>query len=311
MECEQAARASDKRIKNSEGSSFTRQAGSSIYANSHGFIGLSRGTRYTLSCALVAGTGKNMQRDYDYLSCRKFTDLPPAAELGVRAAERTVRRLKARKIDTGSYPVVFERGVSGSLLGHLTAAISGGSLYRQASFLLDHKGKKLFPEFVHIHECPLEPGASDSSAFDGDGVATRNRDLVADGILADYALDCYSARKLDLPNTGNAGGVRNLTLDATVEGGLAALLKGMHRGVLVTELIGSGSNIVTGDYSRGAFGYWVENGEIQYPVQEFTIAGNLRDMFAGVQAVADDADWHRGTRAGSIALSPMTIAGQS
>ena len=311
LTCEQAARAFDKRITNSEGSSFTHQAGSSVYANSLGFVGLSRGTRYTLSSALVAGEGESMQRDYDYRSCRKFEDLPPAAELGERAAARALKRLGARKIDTGSYPVVFEQAVSGGLLGSLVSAISGGSLYRQASFLLDHKGKRLFPEFIHIHECPLEPGAAVSSAFDGDGVATRSRDLVKDGILTDYVLDTYAGRKLDLPSTGNAGGVRNLTLDPTLKGGLPALLKEIGRGVLVTELIGSGTNIVTGDYSRGAFGYWFENGEIQYPVQEFTIAGNLRDMFAGVQAAADDIDWHRSTRAGSIALEPMTIAGQS
>ena len=308
-QCEQAALEFDKRITNSEGGGFSSHQGLDIYANSLGFKGLSSGTRHSYSCSVVASSDNGMQRDYWYDSCRHPDELMPPEEVGLKAAERTVKRLDARKLETGNYPVIFENGVSASLLSHFVSAIGGTSLYRKASFLLDHKGQQIFPEYVHIHEQPHLMRGAGSASFDSEGVATQNRDLVKDGILSDYVLSSYSARKLGLETTGNAGGVRNLTIDSTVSGGLPELVKQMDRGVIVTELIGYGVNIVTGDYSRGAFGYWVENGEIQYPVQEFTVAGNLKNIFLQLQGVADDVNYHRGTLAGSMLIESMTVAG--
>ncbi|MEA3291858.1 MAG: metallopeptidase TldD-related protein, partial [Pseudomonadota bacterium] len=236
-------------------------------------------------------------------------DLQAPAEVGRLAAERTVRRLGAQKIKSAQLPVVFEAPVAASLLSHLVSAISGGSLYRKASFLLDHLGKQIFPHQVRIYEQPRMKGAAGSAAFDREGVATHDREIVSDGILQSYVLSSYSARKLGLETTGNAGGVRNLVIEPGKHD-LEALLREMGAGVLVTELIGFGVNNVTGDYSRGAAGFWVEGGEIQYPVQEFTIAGNLKQMFAGLAEVGNDVDRRGNTRTGSILLEQMAIAGQ-
>jgi PmbA protein len=309
IECEAAAREVDARITNSEGATVSRLRGSSVYGNSHGFIGGYHATRHSLTCSVIGQQNGHMQRDYWYSVARARELLDNAVTVGQRAAERTLRRLGAQRLGTRQVPVIFEAGVARSLLGHFVAAISGGALYRKASFLLDHAGKQIFPDFVHIHEQPHLKGAIGSASFDDEGVATRARDLVTDGVLQGYVLASYSARRLGLQTTGNAGGVRNLTIDPGDED-LSGLMKQMDTGLLVTELIGHGVNGVTGDYSRGAAGFWVEGGEIQYPVEEFTIASNLKDMFMRVQAVGKDVDTRGNIRSGSILIERMTIAGE-
>ncbi len=309
IECEAAARGLDKRITNSDGATVSRLRGTSVYANSHGFIGAYRATRHSLSCALIGQQNGHMQRDYWYSVARDNTLLDSPAMVGRIAAERTVRRLGARRLGTCQAPVIFEAGVARSLLGHFIGAISGGALYRKASFLMNHAGRPVFPSFVHIHEQPHIKGAMGSAPFDDEGVATKARDLVADGVLQGYVLSSYSARRLGLQSTGNAGGVHNLIIDPG-EHDLGGLLKSMDTGLLVTELIGHGVNTVTGDYSRGAAGFWVKGGEIQYPVEEITIAGNLRDMFRHIQAVGNDVDKRGNIRSGSILIERMTVAGE-
>ncbi|WP_248884955.1 metalloprotease PmbA [Acidithiobacillus acidisediminis] len=306
--CEEVARAADPRITNSEGASIGTGEGLSVYANSLGFLGRSQGSRHSLSCSVIAEDVQGMQRDYWYDVARRHEDLASAEEIGRICAERTVRRLGARKIGTCTAPVLFENQIASSLLGHFAQAISGGSLYRKASFLQDSLGQTLFPKQVHIYEEPLRRRGLSSASFDGDGVATQNRDLIRDGVLQSYLLDVYSARKLGLQSTGNAGGAHNLTL-APGSDDLDALLRQMGRGLFVTELIGFGVNGVTGDYSRGAAGFWVENGEIQYPVEEITIAGNLREMFQGFAAIGSDLLIQGGTGSPSILIDNMTIAG--
>ena len=308
--CEQSAMDQDKRISNTEGGSISSYHGADLYANSNGFRGFARSSRHSTSCSVIAGEGEAMQRDYWFDSCRDREDLLPPEEIGEETAKRTLRRLGARKIQTGEYPVVFEAPVASSLLSHLVSAINGSSLYRQASFLLDARGKQIFSDKVRIHEQPLLKKASGSACFDNEGVSTQTRDIVSQGVLNDYVLNSYSARKLGMQTTGNAGGVHNLTIDPTTDGGLDELLVQMDTGLLVSELIGFGINIVTGDYSRGAFGFWVANGKIEYPVQEITIAGNLRDMFMSVEGVGADVDTRRSTRTGSILLKNMTVAGE-
>ncbi|MGB5706876.1 MAG: metalloprotease PmbA [Arenicellales bacterium] len=308
--CEQAALEQDKRITNTEGGSISSHHGSDLYANSNGFRGLSRNSRHSTSCSVIAGEGDGMQRDFWFDSCRDRNDLMLPEEVGKETARRTLRRLGARKIRTGDYPVIYEAPVAGSLMSHLVSAINGSSLYRQASFLLDSKGEQIFSRQIRIHEQPLLKKASGSASFDNEGVATKPRDIVSNGVLNEYVLNSYSARKLGLQTTGNAGGVHNLTIDSTINGGLEDLLSQMGTGLLVSELIGFGVNTVTGDYSRGAFGFWVENGKIEYPVQEFTIAGNLRDMFRSIEAVASDVDTRRSTRTGSLLISKLTVAGE-
>jgi PmbA protein len=249
-----------------------------------------------------------MQRDYWWSSARAPGDLEPAGAVGRRAGERTVSRLGARQTPTCQAPVLFSADQSAGLLRHLVSAVTGASLYREASFLLDHLDKKIFPDFVHVRERPLLPRGLGSAPFDNDGVATAPKDLVAGGVLRSYLLDAYSACRLGMETTGNAGGVRNLEI---VMGGLdrAALIREMDRGLFVTELMGHGINPVTGDYSRGAAGFWVENGEVQYPVEEITIAGNLKQMFQGLVAVGNDCDFAGSTRTGSWLIDRMTIAG--
>lgn len=301
-------------ITNSEGASVQCGDAIGVYANSHGFIGRERGTHHSISCSLIAGQGDAMQRDgwYDYV--RDANAFPVFATIGSKAAERAAARLDARKLSTRECPVLFAPEVACSLIGHLVSAVSGGSLYRQASFLLDHAGKAVLPSFVDVVEKPFLPRGHASGTFDAEGVATRESALVEGGVLQRYVLGSYSARKLGLKTTGNAGGVHNLVVPAGSVDGEAAdfrgLLQRMGTGLLVTELIGHGVSIITGDYSRGAAGFWVENGEIAYPVQEITIAGNLRDIFMGVQAIGSDVDPRSSILTGSILIGKMTVAGE-
>ena len=309
-DCEQAALQYDKHISNTEGATLSSHHGVDLYANSNGFRGLSRGSRHSTSCSVIAGSGNSMHRDYWYDSVRDAADLMPSRAVGEEAARRTIRRMGARKIQTGEYPVIFEPTVANSLLSHLISAISGASLYRKASFLLDKAGEQIFPKTVRIHEQPHLLKSAGGASYDGEGVVTTARDIVADGVLKGYVLDSYAARKLNTTTTGNAGGVHNLEIQPTSQHGLEGLIGQMERGLVVSELIGFGVNTVTGDYSRGAFGFWVENGEVQYPVQEFTIAGNLTQIFSNIVSVGADIDQRRNIRAGSIMIGKMTIAGE-
>ena len=311
LEVENAARALDRRITNSEGAAVARHRGAQVYGNSHGFLAGYRSTRHEVSCAVIAEEDGGMQRDYWYSVSRSAEELEAPAAIGERAAQRTVRRLGGRQIATRVAPVLFSAEVATGLFRHFVSAVSGGSLYRRASFLLDAVGTKVFPDFVRIHEQPHLPAALGSAAFDGEGVATRARDLVAGGVLEGYVLSSYSARKLGLVTTGNAGGVHNLTVDAGPDAlGFDELLAEMGSGLLVTELMGMGINITTGDYSRGAAGLWVENGEIAYPVEEITIAGNLRDMFRNIRQVGSDTELRGNVRCGSVLVGAMTVAGE-
>jgi PmbA protein len=306
--CEDAARAADARITNSEGASLSSHEGTEVYGNSHGFLGSVSTTRHSVSCAVIGQDEAGMQRDYWYSMARDSGGLESPERIGRKAAERTVRRLGARQLTTRQTPVIYEAPVASSLLSHFVGAIRGTNLYRRSSFLLDHLGKPVFAPHVRIHEQPFLRGALGSTPFDNDGVAPSSRDIVRDGILQGYVLDVYSARKLGMRSTGNAGGVHNLTLEPG-DRDLAGLLRQMGTGLLVTELIGFGVNAVTGDYSRGAAGFWVENGVIQYPVEEITIAGNLKDMFRHLVAVGNDVDMRGNTRTGSILIESMTLAG--
>ncbi len=308
LACEAAGREADPRISNSDGASVSSMQSVSVYANSHGFIGRERGTHHSVGCALIAGSGDGMQRDGWYTGGLAREDLEAADHVGRRAAERTVSRLQPRSLPTGSMPVLFAPEVARSLVGHLLSAVSGGALYRQASFLLDSVGQQLFPDWMQIEELPHLRRGLRSAAFDGDGVATRASALVRDGVLQRYVLGSYSARKLGLQTTANAGGVHNLQLAANA-GSLQEIARQMGQGLLVTELMGQGVNGVTGDYSRGAGGFKVENGEIQYPVDGITIAGNLREMFSAIEAVGSDVDPRSHIRTGSILVGRMTIAG--
>jgi PmbA protein len=308
IECEDVARAFDPRIVNSEGASVSTHTGLHIYGNSLGFVAGYPSTRHGLSCAVVAQDGDSMQRDYWWTTARAAADLESPQAVGRRAGERTVARLGARQIPTQRAPVLFSPLTAAGLLRSLTAAISGSSLYRRSSFLLDRIDTRLFPDFVRIHEVPHLRRGLGSAPFDGDGVATRPKDLVSQGILRTYLLDAYSARRLGLTTTGNAGGVHNLHIEPG-EWDRAGLLREMGTGLFVTELMGHGTNPVTGDYSRGAVGFWVEGGEIQFPVEEITIAGNLKEMFMGLVAVGNDCDFPGSTRTGSWLIREMTIAG--
>jgi PmbA protein len=308
--CEAAALGFDARINNSEGASVATHQGLHVYGNTHGFVGGYPTTAHTLSCVVLAGTGEDMQRDYWYSSSRDWRDLEPAEIIGRESARRTIARLGPRKLSTRRSPVLFVPEVARGLIGHFVSAIRGSSQYRQSSFLLNSVGEQVFPAGFSIAERPHIPKAMGSAPFDDEGVATRDRELVADGILTGYILSSYSARKLGLETTGNAGGAHNLLVAPTLPGGMDALLSRLGTGLLVTELMGQGVNMVTGDYSRGAAGFWVENGSIQYPVAEITIAGNLREMLMGIAAVGDDIDARGGTRVGSILLQEMTIAGE-
>ena len=309
LSCEGAARALDPRITNSEGASVSSHSGLHVYGNSHGFVGGYPTSRHGLSCSVLGQQDDAMERDYWYTSARCSDDLEMAETVGERAAARALARLGGRRLSTRQSPIIFQADVASSLLRSFLGAIRGSSLYRQASFLLDHLGKPIFPEFVHIHEEPLLKRAAASAPFDNEGVATYAKDLVTNGVLSSYLLDSYSARKLDMETTGNAGGIHNLRIDSG-EMDFAALLKEMGQGLLVTELMGQGSNPVTGDYSRGASGFWVENGEIQYPVHEITIAGNLKQIYQDLLAIGSDIDRRGSIQTGSWLIREMTIAGE-
>ena len=307
--CEASALAFDPRINNSEGASLGTHQGLHVYGNTHGFVGGYPTTSHSLSCVVLAGTGEDMQRDYWYSSSRDWHELEQAEAIGRESARRTIARLGPRRLSTRRAPVLFVPEIARGLIGHFTAAIRGSSQYRQSSFLLNSVGQQVFPPGFSIAERPHIPKAVGSAPFDDEGVATQDRELVADGVLTGYILSSYSARKLGLETTGNAGGPHNLLVKPNLAGGMGALLQRLGTGLLVTELMGQGVNMVTGDYSRGAAGFWVENGSIQYPVAEITIAGNLRDMLKGIAAVGDDVDPRGATRVGSILLPEMTIAG--
>ncbi|MDH7453238.1 metalloprotease PmbA [Luteimonas composti] len=308
LACETAGREADARIGNSDGASVSTSTSLSVYANSHGFVGSERGSHHSIGCALIAGSGEDMQRDGWYSFALAAEDLDAPARIGRKAAERALARLQPRPVATGEYPVLFQAEVARSLIGHLLGAVSGGSLYRRASFLLDSAGTRLFPDWFSIHEDPFLHRGLRSAAWDNEGVATRASALVDGGVLQRYVLGSYSARRLGLQTTANAGGVHNLQVGANA-GGFEALLSGMGRGLVVTELMGQGVNTVTGDYSRGAAGFLVENGEIAWPVDGITIAGNLRGMFESIEAVGSDVDPRSHIRTGSILLGRMTVAG--
>ena len=282
-----------------------------VYGNTHGFIASSVSTSHSLSCALLAQQGSDMQRDYWYTMARAAGDMEPGEAIGRTAARRTVARLGARRVATCRAPVLFAPELARGFYGHFIGAIRGASQYRRASFLLDAAGTQVFPSFMQMHERPLLPRGLASSAYDAEGVATRERELVRDGVVDGYVLGSYSARKLGLHTTGNAGGIHNLLVMAPQQSAdFAGLLARMGRGLYVTELLGQGVNGVTGDYSRGASGYWVEGGAIAYPVHEITIAGNLKEMFRNVVAVGTDVDAQGAIRCGSVLLDGMTIAGE-
>lgn len=307
---EDAGRGHDARISNSEGATVQVGASLTAHANSLGFCGRERATHHSLSCALIAADAAGMQRDYWYDTQRSADDFGDPAEIGRRAAERTVARLGARALGTRECPVLFAPEVARGLIGHFLSAVSGGALYRRASFLLDHAGKPVFSEFVDIVERPHIPRGHGSTAFDAEGVATRDSDLVRGGVLERYILGSYSARKLGLATSGNAGGVHNIVVEPTVEADFDAMLRRLGRGLVVTEMMGQGVSLITGDYSRGAAGFWVENGEIAYPVEEITIAANLRDMYAGIEAIGSDVDPRSHILTGSILVGRMTVAGE-
>ena len=307
--CEDAARGHDKRIENSEGATVTSHRGLRAYANSHGFTGGYASTSHSITCSVIGKAGESMQRDYWYTIARDARALESPEAVGVKAAERTVARLGARRLTTRKAPVLFVPELARGLVGSFLGAMRGGAQYRRASFLLGAEGQQVFPEFVQFSERPFLKGALASAAFDGEGVATRDREIVDRGVATTYLLDSYSARKLKLETTGHAGGVHNLLVKP---GGVdyVGLLKQMGTGLVVTELLGQGVNGVTGDYSRGASGYWVEQGEHAYPVEEITVAGNLKDMFRGIAAIGADVDRRGSIQTGSVLINEMTIAGE-
>jgi len=308
-QCEQAALGADKRITNSEGAAVNLHEAQFVFANSLGFIGGFPTSRHSLSCAVIAGEGDAMERDYWYAVARDAKELMDAQQVGRIAAGRTVRRLNARQLETMQVPVLFEAPIASGLLGSFVGAVSGGSLYRKSSFLLDQMDKQIFAPHINISDVPDIPKGLGSSPFDDEGVRTQRRNIVENGVLRGYFLGSYSARKLGMRTTGNAGGNHNLILQSG-ELDFNGLLKKMGRGLLVTELLGQGVNQVTGDYSRGAAGFWVEHGEIQYPVQEITIAGNLKDMFRNIVAVGNDVLVQGSKQCGSILVEGMTVAGR-
>jgi PmbA protein len=306
---ERAALAVDKRLTNTEGASVARGESEFTYANSSGFLGGYRGSRHSIDCAVVGEDGDGMQRDFWYTAARAPEDLDRAEEVGRIAGERAARRLNARRIDTCECPVVFEAPEASDLIGTFVHAVSGGSLYRKSSFLLDSLGTPVFAPQISIREEPHLMRGRASAPFDAEGVATAPRDVVRDGVLQGYFLGSYSARKLGLASTGNAGGAHNLVVSHG-DDDLAGLLRRMGRGLLVTEQLGHGVNMVTGDFSRGIAGFWIEDGAIAFPVEEITVAGNLRSMFRDIVAVGNDVDLRGSRRTGSLLIARMTVAGR-
>ncbi len=306
--CEAAGLAVDKRITNSEGATVSTNRGRRAYGNTHGFVGSFAKSSHSVSCVVLASDNGEMQRDYYYSAARDASDLEDIAHIGTTAGRRAVSRLGAQKIKTTKAPVLFIPELARGFIGHAIGAASGGAQYRKASFLLDAVGTSVFPEFVNIQERPHIAKGMASAAYDAEGVGTWDRDIVSGGVLREYVLSSYSARRLGLKTTANAGGAQNLLVPGT-GGDLESLIAEMGTGLIVEELIGHGLNMVTGDYSRGAVGQWVENGEIKYPVHEVTIAGNLRDLYPRIAAIGDDQDLRGGIRCGSLLVEEMTIAG--
>ncbi len=310
--CEESALAVDKRITNSDGASVDSFEGFKVYGNTHGQLVGYPSSRHSISCVMIATDGDDMQRDYAYSVSRRFDLLDDTQTIGKQASLEVLSRLNAQKLPTGKVPVMFKADIANTIFGHFIAAISGGNLYRKSSFLLDAIGKSVFPSFLNISERPHIKQALASSAFDSEGVKTVDREIITEGCLETYLLTTYSARKLGLETTGHAGGIHNWVLNAQGEGAggnFDSMLKKLGTGFLVTELMGQGVNIVNGDYSRGAAGFWVENGEIAFPVSEVTIAGNLQDMFKGLIAVGSDVDMRGSIRTGSLLINEMQVAG--
>ncbi|MEO8308168.1 MAG: metalloprotease PmbA [Pseudomonadota bacterium] len=308
--CEAAGLAVDRRVSNSEGASVSTHRGVRVYGNSHGFLAGYPSTSHSISCVLLAQQGEDMQRDYWYSTARAPSGIEALEHIGRRAGERAVARLGARQVSTRKSPVLFAADLGRGLFGHMISAVQGSSQYRKSSFLLDAAGTQVLSPHVQMQERPHLQGALASSPFDSEGVSTRDRDLVRDGVLQGYVLGSYSARKLGLHTTGNAGGIHNMQVSSSLGAqDFQQLLATMGTGMYVTELMGDGVNGVTGDYSRGATGFWVEGGAIQYPVHEVTIAGNLRQMYQGVRAIGSDVDERGAIRTGSVLVDEITIAG--
>lgn len=309
LDTEKAALEHDERIVNSEGASFNAHTGVRVYGNSHGILQSYLSSRYSLSCSVIAEHQDQLERDYEYTVARDINQLAQPNWVGENAAQKAIARLQPQKLATQEAPVIFLNDVATGLISHLAAAISGGSLYRKASFLLDHLGKQVLPDWFEIAERPHLIGQLASTPFDSEGVRTQDMEIIRNGILQTYLLTSYSGRKLGMQSTGHAGGIHNWLVKPNSSGKLTALLRQMNRGLLVTEVMGQGVNLVTGDYSRGAAGFWVENGEIQYPVAEITIAGQLPDMLRNIVAVADDIEHRSNIQTGSILLEKMKISG--
>jgi PmbA protein len=311
-ECEDSALAYDPRITNSDGASLDSFEGYKVYGNTNGQIVGYPSSRHSLSCVMIASEGDDMQRDYAYTVNRDFDLMDNGVAIGVQASKEALSRLNAQKLPTGKVPVMFRADIANSIFGHFIAAISGGNLYRKSSFLMDAIGKQVFPDFLNISERPHTLKGLASSAFDSEGIKTVDREIIVDGCLETYLLTSYSARKLGLKSTGHAGGIHNWKINAkgSANGGdFNAMLKKLGTGFLVTELMGQGVNVVNGDYSRGAAGFWVENGEIAYPVSEVTIAGNLSDIFKGLVAVGSDVDLRGSILTGSLLIEEMQVGG--
>ena len=309
LEAEKSALEYDAKIVNSNGASFNSHTGVRVYGNTHGMLQSYLSSRYSLSCSVIGGELDQLENDYEYTVSREFDALSSADWVGQNCAKKVIARLNPQKLTTREVPVIFLNDVATGLISHLTGAISGGSLYRKSSFLLDHLGKQVLPDWFQISERPHLLKRLASTPFDSEGVRTQDLEIIQDGVLQTYLLTSYSGRKMGMQSTGHAGGIHNWLVKPNLTGGLTALLRQMSTGLLVTDVMGQGVNIVTGDYSRGAAGFWVENGEIQYPVAEITIAGQLQDMLKNIVAVADDVEHRSNIQTGSILLNKMKISG--
>ncbi len=309
LEAEKAALEYDEKIVNSNGASFNSHTGVRVYGNTHGMLQSYLSSRYSLSCSVIGGELDQLENDYEYTVSREFDGLSSANWVGQNCAKKVIARLNPQKLTTREVPVIFLNDVATGLISHLTGAISGGSLYRKSSFLLDHLGKQVLPDWFQISERPHLLKRLASTPFDSEGVRTQDLEIIQDGVLQTYLLTSYSGRKMGMQSIGHAGGIHNWLVKPNLTGGLTALLRQMGTGLLVTDVMGQGVNIVTGDYSRGAAGFWVENGEIQYPVAEITIAGQLQDMLKNIVAVADDVEHRSNIQTGSILLDKMKISG--
>ena len=309
LEAEKSALEYDAKIVNSNGASFNSHTGVRVYGNTHGMLQSYLSSRYSLSCSVIGGELDQLENDYEYTVSREFDSLSSADWVGQNCAKKVIARLNPQKLTTREVPVIFLNDVATGLISHLTGAISGGSLYRKSSFLLDHLGKQVLPDWFQISERPHLLKRLASTPFDSEGVRTQDFEIIQDGVLQTYLLTSYSGRKMGMQSTGHAGGIHNWLVKPNLTGGLTALLRQMGTGLLVTDVMGQGVNIVTGDYSRGAAGFWVENGEIQYPVAEITIAGQLQDMLKNIVAVADDVEHRSNIQTGSILLDKMKISG--